>query len=105
MELKFNEHGLIPVIAQDAESREVLMLAYANIEAIERTIETGFAHYFSRSRKKIWMKGETSGNFQRVLEVRIDCDGDAVLYIVKQQGSACHTGNFSCFYRRLEELK
>ncbi len=100
--LKFDEKGLIPVIAQDAETKEVLMLAYANKEAVAKTIESGYAHYWSRSRKKLWMKGETSGNVQEVVEVRVDCDGDALLYIVKQRGNACHTGNYSCFYRRLE---
>ncbi len=100
--LKFDERGLIPVIAQDAETKEVLMLAYANKEAVAKTIESGYAHYWSRSRKKLWMKGETSGNVQEVVEVRVDCDGDALLYIVKQRGNACHTGNYSCFYRRLE---
>jgi phosphoribosyl-AMP cyclohydrolase len=102
MELKFDERGLIPVITQDARTKEVLMLAYANEEAIRLTLETGFAHYWSRSRKKLWKKGETSGNVQRVVEVRYDCDCDSLLYLVEQEGNACHTGNFSCFYRRLE---
>jgi len=97
--LKFKD-GLIPVVVQDV-SGEVLMLAYANEEAIRKTIETGFAHYYSRSRKKLWMKGETSGNLQRVLEIRVDCDCDSLLYIVEQKGNACHTGNRSCFFRRL----
>ncbi len=100
--LKFDERGLIPVIAQDAKSGEVLMLAYANEEAIRKTLETGYAHYWSRSRKKLWMKGETSGNVQKVIEVRVDCDGDALLYIVEQVGNACHTGNRTCFFRRLK---
>lgn len=100
--LKFDENGLIPVIAQDVKTREILMLAYANREAIEKTIRTGFAHYWSRSRKKLWMKGETSGNVQRVVEIRVDCDGDTLLYVVEQVGNACHTGNRSCFFRRLE---
>ncbi|MET1124279.1 MAG: phosphoribosyl-AMP cyclohydrolase [Archaeoglobaceae archaeon] len=102
MELKFDERGLIPVIAQDARTKEVLMLAYANREAVEKTLQTGYAHYWSRSRRKLWMKGETSGNVQKVVEVRVDCDGDALLYIVEQEGNACHTGNRSCFFRRLE---
>lgn len=102
MELKFNRDGLIPVIAQDFESKEVLMLAYANREAVMKTLETGKAHYYSRSRKKIWMKGEESGNVQEVVEVRVDCDGDALLYVVRQKGFACHTGNYSCFFRKLE---
>ena len=99
--IKFDEKGLVPVIVQDINTKEVLMLAYANREALKKTLETGYAHYWSRSRKKIWMKGETSGNIQRVVEVRIDCDGDAILYLVEQKGVACHTGNYTCFYRRL----
>jgi len=99
--LKFKD-GLIPVITQDINTKEVLMLAYANEEAIKKTIETGFAHYWSRSRKKLWKKGETSGNLQEVVEIRVDCDNDALLYLVKQRGVACHTGNYSCFYRRLD---
>lgn len=100
--IKFDERGLVPVVVQDAKTKEVLMLAYANEEALRKTFETGYAHYWSRSRKKLWMKGETSGNVQKVLEVRIDCDNDAILYIVEQKGVACHTGNYSCFYRRLK---
>lgn len=100
--LKFDENGLIPVIAQDVKTKEVLMLAYANREAIEKTIQTGLAHYWSRSRKKLWMKGETSGNVQKVVEIRVDCDGDTLLYMVEQIGNACHTGNRSCFFRRLD---
>ena len=99
--LRFDERGLIPVVVQDAETKEVLMLAYANKEAIDKTLETGFAHYWSRSRKKLWMKGETSGNVQEVVEVRVDCDCDTILYVVRQKGVACHTGNYSCFFRRL----
>lgn len=102
MQLKFKD-GLIPVITQDVETKEVLMLAYVNEEAIKKTIETGFAHYWSRSRKKLWKKGETSGNVQEVVEIRVDCDNDALLYLVKQRGVACHTGNYSCFYRRLDD--
>ncbi|MEM2176520.1 MAG: phosphoribosyl-AMP cyclohydrolase [Archaeoglobaceae archaeon] len=98
--LKFRD-GLIPVIAQEVHSKEVLMLAYANEEAILKTIETGYAHYWSRSRNKLWMKGESSGNRQRVIEIRVDCDCDSLLYIVEQKGNACHTGNKSCFFRRL----
>ena len=97
--LKF-VNGLIPVVVQDVGG-EVLMLAYANEEAIRKTLETGYAHYYSRSRNKLWMKGETSGNVQRIVEVRVDCDCDSLLYIVEQKGNACHTGNRSCFFRRL----
>ncbi len=100
--MRFDEKGLIPVIAQDAETKEVLMLAYANEEAVRKTLETGMAHYYSRSRKKLWMKGEESGNVQEVVEVRVDCDGDALLYIVRQRGVACHTGEYSCFFTKLE---
>jgi phosphoribosyl-AMP cyclohydrolase len=100
--LKFDEKGLIPVIVQDMNTKEVLMLAYANEEAILKTIETGYAHYWSRSRNELWKKGETSGNFQKVLDIRVDCDCDTILYVVEQTGNACHTGNYSCFFRRLK---
>jgi phosphoribosyl-AMP cyclohydrolase len=102
-ELKFDERGLIPVVVQEVSSREVLMVAYANEEAILKTIETGYAHYYSRSRKKLWMKGETSGNLQMVKEILYDCDGDTLIYLVEQKGPACHTGNRTCFYRKLAE--
>jgi len=105
MELKFDENGLIPVVVQDVETKEVLMLAYANEEALKKTFETGYAHYWSRSRKKLWMKGETSGNVQEVVEVRVDCDRDTILYIVRQKGVACHTGNYSCFFTKLEGVE
>lgn len=100
--LKFDDAGLVPAIAQDAATGEVLMVAYMNAEAVRRTIETGLCHYWSRSRGKLWLKGETSGHVQRVREARIDCDGDAVLFRVEQEGGACHTGYRSCFYRRVE---
>jgi phosphoribosyl-AMP cyclohydrolase len=93
---------LMPAIAQDWKTGEVLMLAYMNEEALARTRETGKAHYWSRSRKKLWLKGETSGHYQRVLEIRIDCDDDAILLLVEQTGGACHTGYRSCFYRNLD---
>ncbi len=103
--VKFSDKGLVPVIAQDAQSGRVLMLAWANAEALEETVRTGRGVYFSRSRGKLWRKGEESGNVQLVREVRLDCDGDAVLYKVEQVGGmACHTGRESCFYRRLEEV-
>jgi len=95
------KHGLIPAIVQDIRSGEVLMLAYMNDEAIIKTIETGRAHYWSRSRKKLWLKGESSGHFQIVREIRIDCDEDAILLLVEQEGGACHTGYNSCFYRTI----
>ena len=94
-------NGLIPVIVQDYRTREILMLAYANSEAIKLTIETGLAHFWSRSRGKIWMKGETSGNFMRVKNILVDCDGDALIYQVDPEGPACHTGERSCFFRKL----
>lgn len=97
--LKFDEKGLIPVIVQDYKTGRVLMLAYMNKEALERTIETREAWYFSRSRNSLWHKGETSGNYQKVIDIAIDCDKDTLLLIVEQVGAACHTGNFSCFYR------
>ena len=104
MKLKFDGRGLIPVVVQDVNTKEVLMLAYANEEAIKLTLETGYAHYFSRSRNRIWKKGEESGNVQEVVEVRVDCDSDALLYLVRQKGVACHTGNYSCFFTKLEEV-
>jgi phosphoribosyl-ATP pyrophosphohydrolase/phosphoribosyl-AMP cyclohydrolase len=100
--LAFDASGLIPAVAQDAATGEVLMLAWMNREALLKTVETGNAHYYSRSRACLWLKGETSGHFQRVREIRRDCDDDALLLIVDQEGPACHTGNRSCFYRRLD---
>ena len=93
--------GLIAAIAQEADSNEVLMMAWMNQEALRNTIETRRATYFSRSRNEIWIKGETSGNVQEVLEIKFDCDGDAVLLRVKQTGGACHTGQKSCFHNEL----
>ena len=100
--LAFDRDGLVPAIAQSASDGTVLMLAYANREAIDRTRETGEAHYYSRSRGELWHKGETSGHRQHVEEIRIDCDGDTVLYLVEQVGGACHTGHRSCFYRTID---
>jgi phosphoribosyl-AMP cyclohydrolase / phosphoribosyl-ATP pyrophosphohydrolase len=97
--ITFDDRGLVPVVAQDAATGEVLMLAWADREALERTRDTGRAHYWSRSRRALWAKGETSGNVQEVVEVRVDCDADAVLYRVRQRGPACHTGERSCFHR------
>ena len=96
---KFDADGLLAAIAQDAESGEVLMLAWMNAEALKQTLATGRAVYWSRSRQARWRKGDTSGHEQHVVEVRIDCDQDAVLLRVKQDGAACHTGRRSCFYR------
>ncbi len=102
-QLEFDSRGLIPAVTQEVLTGEVLMLAYVNREALERTLETGRAHYWSRSRQQLWQKGESSGHVQEVHEVRADCDGDAVLYRVRQSGVACHTGAGSCFHRRVEE--
>src|ERR671917_2772681 len=96
--VRFDESGLVPVVAQDASTGEVLTLAYANREALEETLATGEAHFYSRSRQELWRKGATSGNTQKVVEVRLDCDGDAVLYKVAPRGPACHTGEESCFF-------
>ena len=99
----WNDAGLVPAIAQDAVSGEVLTLAWMNRDALARTAETQLAHYWSRSRGKLWRKGEQSGNDQRVLEIRLDCDNDAVLLLVEQEGGiACHTGRRRCFFQRLE---
>ena len=100
---KFDSNGLIAAIAQDASTGEVLMLAWMNAEALEKTISTGNATYWSRSRQALWLKGETSGHVQRVVEIRIDCDQDAVVLRVEQTGGACHTGRKSCFYRIVAE--
>ena len=101
-DIRFDERGLVPVVMQDARTGEVLTLAWANREALEKTLETGLAHFYSRSRKKLWKKGEQSGNLQEVAEVTLDCDGDAVLYKVLPHGPACHTGKHSCFHNPIE---
>jgi phosphoribosyl-AMP cyclohydrolase len=93
--------GLLPVVVQDAETKEVLMLAYANKEALENTLKTGKATYWSRSRKELWVKGETSGHTQKIVTVTTDCDYDTLLYVVEQVGPACHTGSHNCFYNKL----
>jgi phosphoribosyl-ATP pyrophosphohydrolase/phosphoribosyl-AMP cyclohydrolase len=100
--VKFDERGLVPCIAQDADSGEVLTLAYANAEALKLTVETGELHFFSRSRGRLWRKGEESGHVLKLRQLRIDCDGDAVLALVEPNGPACHTGERSCFYRDVE---
>ena len=102
VDLAFDGQGLLPAVAQDADSGAVLMLAYVNREAVERSRETGFAHYYSRSRDELWKKGGTSGHTQRIRDIRVDCDGDALLYIVDQAGGACHTGFDTCFHRRID---
>ncbi|MDA8154906.1 MAG: phosphoribosyl-AMP cyclohydrolase [Actinomycetota bacterium] len=103
-ELKYNEQGLIPAIVQEASTGEVLMMAWMNEESLRLTINTGFTHFWSRSRKKLWKKGETSGCLQTVKEVCYDCDADALLVKVSQAGAgACHTGERTCFYRKIEK--
>lgn len=101
--IDFSRHpdGLLPAIVQDAATKEVLMMAYMNEEALKKTISTGKAHYWSRSRNKLWLKGEESGNFQTVKDIRIDCDEDTILLIVEQKGCACHMGYKSCFFRNI----
>jgi len=101
-QLKFDANGLVPAITQDAGNGEVLMMAYMNAEAVEKTLASGKVHYYSRSRQKLWMKGESSGHVQLVREIRFDCDNDCLLIKVDQQGAACHTGQRSCFYRKWE---
>jgi phosphoribosyl-AMP cyclohydrolase len=99
--LKFDERGLIPLVVQDAENGDVLMLAWANREALERTLAEGRMVYWSRSRTELWRKGDTSGHVQHLVEIRADCDEDVLLARVHQEGAACHTGERSCFFRRL----
>src|SRR5690554_5539020 len=101
--IAYDGRGLVPVIVQEASTREVLMLAWADEEALSATLETGYAHYHSRSRDALWRKGATSGNVQQLVEMRYDCDADAVLYVVDQTGPACHTGEGSCFHRVVVE--
>jgi phosphoribosyl-AMP cyclohydrolase len=96
--------GLIPVVVQDAKSLEVLMFAYANEEALQKSIDTGFSHFFSRSRQKLWKRGESSGHLQVIREILFDCDNDTLLYKIEQQGgSACHTGRRSCFFNKIRK--
>ncbi len=102
-QIKFDGKGLVPVIAQDFKTNEVLMMAYMNEEAFLKSMETGKVHYFSRSRNKLWLKGETSGHFQTIKSMNLDCDGDTLLVKVEQIEAACHTGHYSCFYRELNK--
>jgi phosphoribosyl-ATP pyrophosphohydrolase/phosphoribosyl-AMP cyclohydrolase len=97
--IKWDSRGLIPVVVQDARTRDVVMVAYMNAEALELTTGTGRAHYYSRSRNMLWLKGETSGHYQEVRGLFLDCDGDTLLLVVDQRVAACHTGYWSCFYR------
>jgi phosphoribosyl-ATP pyrophosphohydrolase/phosphoribosyl-AMP cyclohydrolase len=101
-DVKFGPDGLVPVVAQDARTGDVLMMAWANRDALQRTLDTAEGHYWSRSRQALWRKGETSGHVQQVAEIRLDCDADTVLYRVRQTGPACHTGARTCFVSRLD---
>jgi len=103
-DFKFDAEGLLTAVVQDVNTKQVLMLAMMNAEAVERTLETRQAHFWSRSRKCLWLKGETSGNRMDVQDMRIDCDGDAILLLVKPRGPACHTGETSCFFTEMELL-
>ncbi len=100
-EINWDATGLVPAVVQDQKTMQVLMVAYMNAEALAKTLETGIAHFWSRRRRKLWMKGETSGNIQHVREIKYDCDGDTILLLVEPAGPACHTGEVSCFYRSL----
>ena len=104
LDIKFNEKGLIPVVAQCVISGKVLMMAWMNEEAVKKTIDTNNMYYFSRSRKKLWQKGETSGHFQKLHELRLDCDNDTMLALIEQTGAACHTGVKSCFFKSTKDI-
>jgi phosphoribosyl-AMP cyclohydrolase len=101
--LKFDANGLIPAVVQDADTNQVLMLAYMNAESFQLTLRTNETHFWSRSRQELWHKGETSGNIQKVIEVKVDCDADTLLIRVQPAGPACHTGEQTCFYRNIKE--
>jgi len=101
-DIVFKENGLVPVVVQNVDTREILMVAYANKDALQKTLETGYAHFWSRSRKRLWMKGESSGNFLKVKRILVDCDNDALIYLAEPLGPTCHTGKISCFFRELE---
>ena len=100
-DIKFDERGLVPCVTQDVFSGEVLMLAYMNRETLQMTLESGYATYFSRSRQEVWVKGKHSGNMQKVVKIKYDCDGDTILLLVEQKGVACHTGEKTCFFREI----
>ena len=104
-DIKFNQDGLVPVITQCVYSGSVLMMAWMNSQSLKKTINTKDMHYFSRSRNKLWKKGETSGHFQKLHELRLDCDGDTLLALIEQTGAACHTGAESCFFKLFSEIK
>jgi len=103
-DIKFNKDGLVPVIAQCVNTGTVLMMAWMNEEAVKKTINTNNMYYFSRSRQKLWQKGETSGHFQKLFELRLDCDNDTMLALIEQTGSACHTGAASCFFKSTNNI-
>ena len=103
-DINFNKDGLIPVIAQCVHSGTVLMMAWMNEKALKKTIYTNDMYYFSRSRQKLWQKGETSGHFQKLVELRLDCDNDTILALIEQTGAACHTGTKSCFFKTIREF-
>ena len=100
-EIKYDANGLIPAIVQDTDTKEVLMMAYMNAESLQMTLETGETVFWSRSRSELWHKGVTSGNIQKVVEIKVDCDGDTLLVLVNPAGAACHTGERTCFYRNI----
>jgi phosphoribosyl-AMP cyclohydrolase len=100
-EIRFDDRGLVPAVVQDADNGDVLMVAYMNAESLERTLEEGRTVFWSRSRRELWRKGDTSGNVQHVESIRVDCDADTLLVRVHQTGAACHTGNRTCFYREV----
>ncbi len=100
-EIKYDVNGLVPAIVQDVNTNEVLMLAYMNAESLALTLSTGETHFWSRSRQELWHKGATSGNIQSVVDIRVDCDADTLLVLVNPAGAACHTGERSCFYRKV----
>ena len=100
-DVRWDDRGLVPAIVQDEQTGQVLMLAYMNAESLRLSLETGQTHFWSRSRQTLWHKGATSGSFQQIQEIRLDCDGDTLVIQVEQEGVACHTGHYSCFYRTL----
>lgn len=102
-EIKFDERGLVPTVAYDVIGGEVVMMAYMNAEAVEKTLESGYCTYYSRSRQCLWKKGETSGHLQKLRAMKLDCDGDTILLEIEQEGAACHTGKKSCFYREYRD--
>ena len=104
LDIKFNEKGLVPVVAQCVYSGKVLMMAWMNEEAVKKTIDTKDMYYFSRSRQKLWQKGESSGHFQKLHELRLDCDNDTMLALIEQTGAACHTGVKSCFFKSTKDI-